>query len=492
MNNNFDQWTKMQQDMMKNWMDMMQNNGMDAMKNVNPFMNMQNMPKMPTIADIQEMFSMKPFSQWKPYMNVDTNPFLNMKNYPWLNMDMQSIMDMQKIMTNMQPFMNTYQSIQKAMMDNLSSMDLQDVFMNQQNIDQMQEMFNFYKNQQEAMELWNDYLKNSVSNNEFKMPAPSQIIPKAYRPMEVTKMMSRTASDIYEKMLNSNQFYFTLYKIWEELQKNVIKPNSENFKKDFEEAMKNYDRILLENFIPLLPEEIRGLFTNPYKYIKALTKTVQDFYDPWANVSDSIADIFAQGILTDPTRLSEILSEWKRGYQQTLGELADSPVIGNSRETVEQNNKMLDALIDFLIIVSEYVTKLVLVANDNSKKAFEEYFELIENDEAPETFNEFYKYWSSKVEDATEKYFYTHEFSNLIATTADAAMRLKIETDKATEKILANTPIVTTSDVDSVYKNVYNLKKEVKALKKELATLKKEAKVEDKATATTTKKDDKK
>ena len=50
-------------------------------------------------------------------------------------------------------------------------------------------------------------------------------------------------------------------------------------------------------------------------------------------------------------------------------------------------------------------------------------------------------------------------------------MIFKIESDKLIEKSLSDSPIVTKSEVDNVYKNVYELRREVRSLKKELEEL---------------------
>ena len=60
------------------------------------------------------------------------------------------------------------------------------------------------------------------------------------------------------------------------------------------------------------------------------------------------------------------------------------------------------------------------------------------------------------------------EFSKLIAKTADSAMIFKIEYNKLVEKALADLPIVTISQVDNVYKKVYDIRRELRNLQKEI------------------------
>ncbi len=337
-------------------------------------------------------------------------------------------------------------------------------------------MFNFYKQQKEMMDLWNKFSMENAFKMEDLNPHLKewQEVMTSYDPIRTSKMMTKTAHDVYEKIMNSHNFYLNLYNVWENINKNILSPNSEVFKKEFDKAMANYDKLLMENIVPLMPKELQGLLTNPYQYIKTISNSFAKFYAPWEKISHDLANIYMEGTLKDPAKLSEAIRVWKDAYDKTFGAMITSPVVGSSREAIEQNNKMVDALINFLLVSSEFTAKVSAVANENSKKAFESYFELLEEGSEPKTFNEFYKFWSSKVEEAIDKYFYTDEFSKMIAFLSDAGMKFKMETNKTTEKFLDNTPIVTQSELESVYKNVYDLKKEVKKLKKEVETLSKE------------------
>ncbi len=349
----------------------------------------------------------------------------------------------------------------------------------------MFEMFNFFKHQEKMTDVWNSFSKENMPNFSSFEPQFKewQDVMTSYNPLKYSQMMSKTAGNVYEKMMNSNSFYLNLYEAWQNINREMLEPHSEKFEKEIEKAMKKYDEILIDNFVPMIPKEFQGLFINPYHYIKTLTSSLKEFYAPWKSVPKEISAIYVEAMLKDPSKLSEALALWKKAYDETFGALIKSPVIGSSREAIEQNNKMIDALINFLIVSSEFSSKVNAVATEQSKKAFEEYFELIQEGGEPKTFNEFYKFWSENVEKAIDKYFFTDEFAKMIAFLADSGMKFKMESDKATEKLLEGTPVVTKSEMDSVYKNVYELKKEVKKLKKELEELKKEKKQSTKKTS---------
>lgn len=348
----------------------------------------------------------------------------------------------------------------------------------------------FFKQQKQMLEM-SKYVPG-VDLEKFQGFIPQienwQKLMESYNPLEAGSMMTKNASDVYEKMMDSNMFYLNLYSFWENMTKEFIDPKSNEFKQEIEKMMNNYDTVIMEQFMPLMPQELQGLFMNPYNYIKNITSSYGQFMGPWADISKGMADTFAEAMLKDPSKLSDALKLWKEGYDETFGALMQSPAFGYSREDIRQNNKMINSLINFLVTSSDFFTNVSGVVNENSKKAIESYFEVLEEGIEPKTFNEFYEFWSTKVESALNEYFYTDEFSELIALTVDSIMEFKMDSDKFMEKLLENIPVVTNSEIDNVYKNVYTLKKEVRALRKELKELKKSINTDDKDQKTKSKK----
>lgn len=332
------------------------------------------------------------------------------------------------------------------------------------------------KFQQLWMKSWQDMMKNVAPQNSwFQSPYTAWTnMMDAYNPFDASKMMSASTRDVFEKILNSNKLYLGVYEQWEKFNDEILKPGTEDYKENMNQLVEQFNSIFINNLVPLLPKEMQGLMINSQSYFNTYLKTLENFVGPWSYAYQNIADIYMETFYKDPMKLSDSLKEWKKAYDQTFGVLVKSPVVGSSREMLEQNNKAVDAMIEMLVSMSEFMAKALSVGYKYSKEAFEDYFESVENGEEPKTFNEFYKMWSRHVENAIETYFYTDEFSKLIAKTADSAMIFKIEYDKVIEKALNDFPIVTKSEVNNVYKNVYELRREVRSLKKELEQLQKQ------------------
>lgn len=329
------------------------------------------------------------------------------------------------------------------------------------------------KFQQAWMRSWEGMMKNAGPQNSFANN-PYEAWTKMmeyYNPFDASKMMGAGTRDVFEKILNSNKLYLGTYEQWKKFNDDFLKPGTDTYKENLEQLVKQFNEIFTNNLIPLLPKEMQGLMVNSQSYFNTYLKTLENFLGPWSFAYQNIAEIYMESIYKDPMKLSDALKEWKDAYNKTFGVLVKSPVVGSSRELLEQNNRAVDSMVDMLISVSEFITKALSVGYKNSQEVFEEYFDSVDKGEDPKTFNEFYKMWSKHVENAIEKYFYTDEFSKLIAKAADSYMIFKIEYDKLIEKSLSDSPIVTKSEVDNVYKNVYELRREVRSLKKELEEL---------------------
>lgn len=341
-----------------------------------------------------------------------------------------------------------------------------------------------FTNIQDVMELQQKWMKDwqaiyaNMNPQNYAAQNPYKIwtdMMDMYNPFDASKYMPPFNMEVFEKMMNSQKLYLGAYEQWKNFNESFVKPGSEFYKENLDLAVDKFNKIFMNNLIPLMPKEFQGLMADSQSYLNTYFKSVEGFLGPWASAYQNIADIAMESIYDDPMKLSETLRQWKKAYDQTFGILVKSPVVGSSREMLEQNNKAIDALIEMLVSVSEFMTRSASVGYKHSKEVFEEYAEAVQSGESAKTFKEFYDMWSKHVEDAIETDFFTDEFSNLIAKTADSAMVFKIEYNKLLEKALADLPIVTISEVENVYKNVYDLRRELRKLKKEMEEMKKAA-----------------
>ena len=119
----------------------------------------------------------------------------------------------------------------------------------------------------------------------------------------------------------------------------------------------------------------------------------------------------------------------------------------------------------------EFFGQVFKVSQETMLKVITDYSEMLKEEKQPKTMEEFNKYWAREIDKSFDKIYLTDDFSKLISTVVDSTMELKKESDKLMEEYMAILPIPKKSDMDSLHKTIYNLKKEVRTLKKELDRL---------------------
>ena len=87
------------------------------------------------------------------------------------------------------------------------------------------------------------------------------------------------------------------------------------------------------------------------------------------------------------------------------------------------------------------------------------------------TFKEFYDMWIRVNSEAINRFYFTDEFAEFMGEYANNAYDFKKKSDEFLESILSVLPVPTDSEMKSVYKTVYELRKEVHGLKKEISEL---------------------
>ncbi len=292
-----------------------------------------------------------------------------------------------------------------------------------------------------------------------------------YNPLEMGKAFTPAAKDLLEKMMQANTYYLNVYKFWKELEDTHIKPISDEVKKYASTLAEKYDVMFKDMVLPMLPQEFQSFAKDPFELFKAYAKTNGNFFEPWTSNAKQLRDLFVEGVLTDKTKLGEFFELWRAQFDRTFGAILLSPSLGINKELIEQQSKAFDTYVDMVLLSTDFTSRIFAVQNENLDDMIKKYLEMAEQGTQPKTFNEFYTYWSNELEGVFDSYFATPEYAKMLGQLSSAAMDYKIEMQKLVERYLSDTPIVTRSEIDSLYKTIYELKKELKAMKKAQAVV---------------------
>jgi len=332
--------------------------------------------------------------------------------------------------------------------------------------DLMKQYENFMKQQEQyfgnASKYWESMPKFGGDPVEMWQKTMAQ-----FNPMELSKQFGLEESQVFEKIIDANKFYLSLYNFYDDIKKHYVAPAVGELEDLSKQAVENFDKMFTESMLPLLPDEFRPFLENPYNLTKTVVDVTTKFFEPWKESMPQMTEALLQAPLSRE-QLSEYVKLWKENYETTVGALMKSPAAGMNRDFIEQQNKAVDASTEMLLTMIEFVGQISNVTSQQGKLSVEDFIQELQNSAEPKSFREFYNYWTKKIEDELVKYFYTDEYAQMLGKVVEAGAKYKIESDKLSEKYLSNTVIVTKGQIDSLYKTVYELRREVRALKREL------------------------
>ena len=166
---------------------------------------------------------------------------------------------------------------------------------------------------------------------------------------------------------------------------------------------------------------------------------------------------------------TELFREINSKYEETIGKYYNMMGLGVNRESNEDVMKAMSAYNKAMFATAELMSMVMQTGAESMKSFATSFQKAATSGEAPTTFREFYDLWSSVTEAELMKLLNTDEFSKTFNYFADMNGQYMTAQNKVYERVLSALPIPTNKDMKSLYKTVYDLRKEVRDLKRELA-----------------------
>lgn len=340
----------------------------------------------------------------------------------------------------------------------------------------MENDFNFFNqyldSQKNMMDMWNQMSKNFNFNNmnmSFNSN-PFETYQKMMEGLTQNNLFEYTGSpaEVLTRLNQSSQVYYNLYKLYTDLYEKNIEPTEENLKKYLDQAKEQSLQYVNNYIFPYLPTDLQDIIKKSMGLGESYQAALKTIYGPWADSAKTLTDNFMMGAFKDPEGFLDYFETWKKNYSETFGKLLNIPQFGLDRNNIQERMQTFDKYIRFVAYYTELLVKLSTLVNETTENVVKETFEMIKSGTQPKTFEEFYNYWKTTLSNNFDKLFYSDEFSKFLGNFVDSLMVLKIDVDKVLEDSIRFLPVPTKTDMDSLYKTVYDLKKEVRALKRQL------------------------
>ncbi|QEK12936.1 hypothetical protein FQB35_11705 [Crassaminicella thermophila] len=282
--------------------------------------------------------------------------------------------------------------------------------------------------------------------------------------------------EVLDKMMNSANIYSYLYRFWDELNKQATANPTDYVQKVFSKWQNEYIKTFSNHFVSYLPEPTQNIFKESMEIYQMYFDNVKKFSQPWLENAKEFQKLMGTNIYQDKDAFFNYVKLWGENYEKTFGKFFDTPIMGINREYFEKQMESIDSFMKYTNTLSEFSATIFSVGLETMEKIAQDLQNMMQNESHPKTFKEFYEYWWRKNEEAYKNLFQTDDFSSLLAQVVDASVVFKKNYDKLLEQQLAFLPFPTKTDMNSLYKTVYELKKSVRKTRKELNELEKRLK----------------
>ncbi|MBI5359536.1 MAG: hypothetical protein HZA48_03035 [Planctomycetes bacterium] len=329
-------------------------------------------------------------------------------------------------------------------------------------------------------DMWNKFAESYTKTNPFSNPftagqntggLPPDWL-KGYDDMmkQFCNMpMSGTAGNIYPKFVEAADVYMKLFKAWTDNAGN-LSSSPDAMKNLLNLWMNSQKEVFSKMFgLPIPSVDNMGDFNESIKkslenFTQFYDQNYKPFVENWTKLSGQMQDAFNGK--QDPAKFKELYNSWMQGYESAFGKFLKMPMVGPSRQVLEKIHKNIDSFMKYCGATVDFSMVLYSPSKETIEELVQKAQTILKGEVTQEKYKQFYELLVKTFEDRFYQLFKTPAFSESIKTTLDSYLDFRNSNFEVVEEMLKSTPVITRTEIDDVYQELYNLKKRIKELEK--------------------------
>lgn len=261
--------------------------------------------------------------------------------------------------------------------------------------------------------------------------------------------------------------YVKLYEMWLPLFKAIQERSaSPDSLKDLLDPARYKET--LDRFFGFDPTAASRITEQVGQLLETLSGSSQSFIKPWRDATEKSVKTFPSVMEGHPEALMKIFHTVFSAFDSTIGRAFHVPAVGKDREKIELLLRSLDDISVCLAAQIEYEHMMYVTGMTAYEKVIATAADKTRKGEEFKTFDEFFDLWIDVNEKAFYALFQTEEFSKKQGELLEASLNVRKHFFKLMELYLYDFPIALRSEMDDLYKTIYDLKKKVKTLEKQI------------------------
>jgi heme oxygenase len=285
-----------------------------------------------------------------------------------------------------------------------------------------------------------------------------------------SSMKSGMNKDMFSSLYNNNQVFLKMYEAFQPMMKAF---NSNGFNADqlkdmmSAEFYKSMTEKMFESFFPKNDfASMFEMYQNNMKNMMGNSSNIsKEMMENYSAMMKNMPEMFAN---SDMSKMMKTSTELMDLYQKPFSQMMKMMNPGKEKHMMEAMVATMDKVNEYQLKQSQLQYLLYTTAKKSMETSIQNNMNKVSENTEVGNFNIFFNEWVSTTEKAFTELFAKDEFSQLKAEVTTLSMSIKKDFDTQMTTSLENTPFAFKSDMDEVYKNIYDLKKMVKHLQKML------------------------
>lgn len=335
----------------------------------------------------------------------------------------------------------------------------------------MQNMMNMWNQNNAMQQMQNMWSPAKMQENMDKATEQSKAFFNQFQSIlnnnysELTKNFENgTLADSYKGMFNMTDGFAKFYEMWMPMMKSINDKtfNMDTFAKNFD--MNKYKEFM-DKYFSFMPAQSQE-YTAKMKemWTEAMKNGGEQSKEMMNNMKASMQNMMPT-MFSNP--FSSMLSQYNNMYAQMQSAVSPfAKIITPTKDTKTMSEwaEIMNNVNIYNIKNAELQHMLYQNGSKVMEKIAESVMHKIENGEDVNSMIKLYQEWLNTSDKNFVELFETDEYSQLMAEVSSLQLRIKKSVEKQTEKMFENVPVATRSEMDEVYKTIYDLKKEVRQL----------------------------
>jgi hypothetical protein len=270
----------------------------------------------------------------------------------------------------------------------------------------------------------------------------------------------------FSRGVGGSRVFERLYEIWLPLMKAVqdrsLSPET------YRELMdpKKYKEVL-DKIFGFDADAVLEPTAQSAKFMEAWAGAAQQFMRPWVEAAGKTWTTLPHIVEGRPEAYMQSYNTMFNAFDSTYGRIFHIPPIGKDREKVKLFLGSFDDLSVYLARYTEYQYTIYITGLSAMEKVVAKITEQFNKGEEIRSFDEFFDLWLDVNEETYYELFRSEDFSKMQGKMLEASVTMREHNFKLMELYLYDYPIAVRSEMDDLYKTIYELKKKVKDLEKQ-------------------------